>query len=173
MAPYRDKDEIGRPLQGQQWRPSLRMRKNRRGFVVLAALTFIAYLIYHSSLWHSTLSAEDVKINRYEDPLPSSDIAIAREAVLRKKSHPKLKDTEDAFTTLHTYNGPIMFPELYATFAGISQMPYRYRNRHVLFMAASVTAASSLAGIACDMASTKRNIVHFILFGRNEVPIPF
>lgn len=44
-------------------------------------------------------------------------------------------------------------------------------NRNVLFAAESLEAASKLAGIACEMADSRRSNVHFAFVGRDDIDI--
>ncbi|KAL7273121.1 hypothetical protein RUND412_004042 [Rhizina undulata] len=64
---------------------------------------------------------------------------------------------------------PIRFPKLYSTLTRMGSS--RPRNRNVLFIAENLEAASKLAGIACEMAYFRRNIVHLALLGSDDIEI--
>lgn len=64
---------------------------------------------------------------------------------------------------------PIRFPNLYHT---LVQAPgTRRRNRNVLFAANNLTAASKMAGIACEMAEYRRSHVHIALMGFDTLDV--
>jgi hypothetical protein len=61
---------------------------------------------------------------------------------------------------------PIRFPHLYLTLSRVvGSGGSRKWNRNVIFVAGNLTAASKLAGIACDMAEYRRSNVHLALMG--------
>jgi len=61
---------------------------------------------------------------------------------------------------------PLRFPNLYSTLqrvvGGVSSSRW---NRNVVFVAGNLTAASKMAGVACDMAEFRRSNVHLALMG--------
>ncbi|KAF7547125.1 hypothetical protein G7046_g9103 [Stylonectria norvegica] len=69
-----------------------------------------------------------------------------------------------------TYYGPIKFLELAKSLHAISGTGGSlYKNRNVLFAAASLQSAATLLPMACLMASERDNYVHFALVSRNEI----
>lgn len=72
-----------------------------------------------------------------------------------------------------SYDGPIRFYNLATTLHQIGTIAdFRPGNRHVLFAASDMGAATSLIPLACEMAGWKRNTVHFAIMGRDKTPIP-
>lgn len=88
------------------------------------------------------------------------------------KIDPSMKST-DPNASKFIYNGPIRFLGLYETLAKVQSFNSRLRNRHVVFVAANMNTASILAGVACEMSTAKKNVVHLALVGRNELSIEF
>lgn len=58
---------------------------------------------------------------------------------------------------------PIRFPKLYRTLAAVPGT--QRHNRNVVFAAANLTAASKMAGIACEMSKFARSNVHIAMMG--------
>lgn len=70
----------------------------------------------------------------------------------------------------YSYNGPIKFYQLAATIKAISQTRgYNDANQNVLFAASNLKSAAILLPIACEMATWKRNFVHFVIMGRDDM----
>ncbi|KAH8678921.1 hypothetical protein BGZ60DRAFT_402153 [Tricladium varicosporioides] len=68
------------------------------------------------------------------------------------------------------FNGPIKFYKLAASLHAVANTRgSELVNRNVLFAAASLKSAATLLPIACEMAQKKRNYVHFVLMGRDEI----
>jgi hypothetical protein len=68
------------------------------------------------------------------------------------------------------YDGDVMFPELERSFPR-----YKYSGKTsshvVLFAASSLRSVSDLVPLACRMADQPFNYVHFILMGKETIPI--
>lgn len=87
----------------------------------------------------------------------------------------RIEDNDASPTTQKdlSYDGPVRFYKLASTLHQIASIvDYRPGNRHVLFTASDLGAAASLIPMACEMASWKRNTVHFAIMGRDNIPIP-
>ncbi|EPS36096.1 hypothetical protein H072_10478 [Dactylellina haptotyla CBS 200.50] len=185
---YRDKDDLGRPrslaLNGgdSSWHTFLRFRRKRRSIFVFLSICTIVYLLVHSRWWadvqlfadgppsdHPASVAASGPDDHHSDDhefssAPASHNAVPVDAYL-KQTDPKMSK--------YTYNGPIRFLGLYETLSKLQQFSYKLRNRHVVFVAANMNTASILAGVACEMSQTKRNVVHLALVGRNELSVEF
>jgi hypothetical protein len=72
-------------------------------------------------------------------------------------------------TTEHYYDGPIKFYRLAPTLGFPTASSQA--NRNVLFAASSLTSASHIIPLACDMSKQNRNKVHFAIMGREEITI--
>lgn len=80
---------------------------------------------------------------------------------------PRLKDDEK-----HYFEGPIKFYNLAATLRLVyALMGHRVENRNVLFAVSSLKSASSLIPLACEMTRRSSNNVHFLVMGRDDIPI--
>ena len=72
----------------------------------------------------------------------------------------------------HYYEGPVKFYKLAATLHGVASLAGRYgRNKNILFAASSLKSASEIMPLACEMASLRRNDVHFAFMGREDMEI--
>lgn len=77
-------------------------------------------------------------------------------------------DNEEA----RTYSGPIKFVELAKSLHAITKTGgSMYKNRNVLFAAASLKSAAVLLPMACQMAGERNNYVHFALVGTSDISI--
>jgi hypothetical protein len=73
----------------------------------------------------------------------------------------------------HWFDGPIKFYELASSLGAISKNTRggALTMRHVLFAASSDKSAAGLLPLACEMASLKRNHVHFAFMGRDDISL--
>lgn len=69
------------------------------------------------------------------------------------------------------FDGPIKFYELASSLHAASAATNGNNpvNKNVLFAAASLKSAANLIPLACEMAASARNDVHFALLGRDDV----
>jgi hypothetical protein len=73
----------------------------------------------------------------------------------------------------HSFNGPIKFYELAASLGAIGKNTKGggLNTGHVLFAASNVQSAATLLPLACEMATFKRNHVHFAFMGRDDISL--
>lgn len=72
----------------------------------------------------------------------------------------------------HYYGGRIKFYNLAGSLRGVMGLGRHNRiNRHVIFVASNLKSASNIIPLACEMASWRRNNVHFALMGRDDLSI--
>jgi hypothetical protein len=72
----------------------------------------------------------------------------------------------------HYYQGRIKFYNLAVSLHAAMSFGSRNRvNKDVLFAASDLKSASEIIPLACEMASWRKNIVHFSLMGRDELDI--
>lgn len=89
---------------------------------------------------------------------------------INQDSIPKPGHEETTTVSPHYFNGPIKFYQLATTLHAVSRTKgSELINRNVLFAAASLSSASVLLPIACEMAMRERNYVHFALMGRDDI----
>ncbi|KAG9248134.1 hypothetical protein BJ878DRAFT_433999 [Calycina marina] len=72
-----------------------------------------------------------------------------------------------------TFEGPIKFYELATTLheVAVKTSGSNVFNRNIVFAASSLSSASILLPLACEMSSQNRNYVHFALMGRDDISI--
>jgi hypothetical protein len=75
--------------------------------------------------------------------------------------------------TKHWFNGPIKFYELASSLSAIAKNTKggSLKIQHVLFAASNVKSAGILLPLACEMATFKRNYVHFAFMGRDDISL--
>jgi hypothetical protein len=75
--------------------------------------------------------------------------------------------------TKHSFNGPIKFYELAASLGAIAKNTRggALNMGHVLFVTSNVESATTLLLLACEMATFKRNHVHFAFMGRDDISL--
>lgn len=80
---------------------------------------------------------------------------------------------EAAAKTKHWFNGPIKFYDLASSLGAIAKNTRGggLHTRHVLFAASNVKSAGTLLSLACEMATFKRNNVHFAFMGRDDISL--
>ena len=159
------------PVSSWSWttsKPTLRMRR-KRIFLAFIAL-YILYLFFkHIPTDLGPVSQRtDVRVPgqslrgtplSYTVPAPSTE----------QPPHPAIKSPAEN----HYYDGQIKFPSLGISLHGIARTNgYRENNKNVLFAAASLKSASRLLPMACEMSRWNRNVVHFVLMGRDNLPLP-
>jgi len=100
---------------------------------------------------------------------------IAEDAPAAPEARGRIEPDDDSPTVQEdlNYDGPVRFYKLASTLHQIASIvDFRPGNRHVLFAASDLGAAASLIPMACEMASWKRNTVHFVIMGRDSIPMP-
>ena len=80
---------------------------------------------------------------------------------------------EAAAKTKHWFDGPIKFYDLASSLSAIEKNTKGggLNTQHVLFAASNVKSAGSLLPLACEMATFKRNHVHFAFMGRDDISL--
>lgn len=79
---------------------------------------------------------------------------------------------KQAVQPARTYDGPARFPDLPDTLRAIAATGGNmFKNRNVLFAAASLRSAATLLPMACQMAEERQNYVHFALMSRSDIPM--
>jgi hypothetical protein len=83
-------------------------------------------------------------------------------------------DVEDSESgSKYWFNGPIKFYDLASSLGAIAKNTKGggLNTRHVLFAASNVKSAGILLPVACEMATFKRNHVHFAFMGRDDISL--
>lgn len=143
------------------WRAPFRFRKRRivfALFVCFALYTFFKYL------------PTDLT------PRSRSRLPVGRQPTAGLATAPTGKPPRDVVQQeeagKHYFNGPIRFYKLASSLHSIvSTMGFRSINRNVVFAASNLKTASVMIPMACEMARWRRNDVHFVVLGRDDIPI--
>ena len=132
----------------------------RRRKVIYAVLGLFAIFLFvkniPSDLGSNRLKG-DSRVVRHTGSLAAP---AQQDAPSGKPPHP----SESSGADEHYFEGPVKFYKLAAT------LHYGY-NKNVLFAASSLKSASEIMPLACEMASLKRNDVHFAFMGREDLEI--
>ncbi|KAI9821788.1 MAG: hypothetical protein M1827_002369 [Pycnora praestabilis] len=147
------------------WLGSTRFRR-RRIFPALIAVALL-YLFFRNIPTDLPPASR-----RYDSRLAFGPPSKNRGQTLPPQGRPPYDNDEPTGSSLHYFSGPIKFYSLAATLHGIAKtMGHRPINKNVLFAAASLKSASLLIPVACEMARWRRNYVHFVFMGRDEIPL--
>ena len=83
---------------------------------------------------------------------------------------PRPKESSEAQN--YYYDGPIRFYKLAVSLHAVAGLAgYDGANKNVLFAASGLKSASELIPLACEMAKLRRNDVHFVLMGRDDLEV--
>ncbi|MCJ1358659.1 MAG: hypothetical protein MMC33_008659 [Icmadophila ericetorum] len=146
-----------------KYAPRMRRRRVLYGFVAVMVL----YLFFA----HIPTDLGPV-VNRVDRRVPGQTIAGAplsyRGPPANEPPHSAPKTaTEDRY-----YDEPITFPESFPMLGATLRLTtrtagFREINKNVLFVAGNLESAARLMNMACEMDRWNRNVVHFILMGRD------
>lgn len=165
------KDDDHRPGVGaalpSSWAPrqSMPAFRRRRYFYALLVILFIYLFIKNipSDIGPNSQRG-DIRV-----PLrrPSSQ-SVASALPSGVPPHPdKPSDAEKYY-----FSGPIKFYKLAMSLHSVAGLAgHNGANKNVLFAASSLRSASEILPLACEMATWKRNDVHFALMGRDDLEV--
>ena len=143
------------------WRAPIRLRKRRVFTAILVSLLLYIFFKYIPT----DLGPRSTTLT----PTNSRSPAGFPTPPTGKPPH---DDDQEAEAGKHYFSGPIRFyklaPSLHAV---LSTMGHRPSNRNVVFAASSLRSASVMIPMACEMARWRRNMVHFVIMGREELSI--
>ncbi|KAI9683619.1 MAG: hypothetical protein M1829_004923 [Trizodia sp. TS-e1964] len=167
------KRDDNRKPKGSNWATKIslspwRIRRRRAVMVVIIISALAYYMIWHSpaaaqpGLLGVPLSYPVENHNSLRSPTPSPYSGAEVTMMPQAKKPPKRQ-----------FAGPVSFPQLAASLYTLSLSGNRnLKNRRVLFATASLKSVSNMLPIACEMARWRRNDVHFMLMGQDELSIP-
>lgn len=85
---------------------------------------------------------------------------------------PPRDDAQRTDVEKHYFSGPIRFYKLAISLHSIANTRgYRLNNKNVLFAASNLKSASVMIPMACEMGRWRRNLVHFVIMGRDDIAI--
>ena len=156
------------PISSWSWttsKPALRLRRKRivLGLIALSVL----YLFFKNIPTDLTPASRRADIRVPGQTLGGAPLFYDSPST-EQPPRPVVKSPAED----HYYNGQITFPSLGVSLHRIARTNgYRDHNKNVLFAAASLKSVSRLIPMACEMARWNRNYVHFVLLGRDDLPL--
>lgn len=156
------------PLLPGLWNARKQVSGVRRRKIIYAVLGLFALFLFIKNI-PTDLGPNSLKTDSRINPkVESLALPAQQDAPSGKPPRPSDSATEDG----HYYEGPVKFYKLAVTLHSVASLAGRFgRNRNILFAAASLKSASEIIPLACEMASLKRNDVHFAFMGRDDLEI--
>lgn len=164
------KDDDHRPGKGIVLPSSWSLRQNippfrrRRYFYGVVAILFI--FLFFTNIptdLGSNSQGGDSRVPRKNAPTTSRPNPPTGEP-------PRPKESSEA--QKYYYDGPIRFYKLAVSLHAVAGLAgYDGANKNVLFAASGLKSASELIPLACEMAKLRRNDVHFVLMGRDDLAV--
>lgn len=156
---HRSSDGRSRPSPLLPWRVPIRFRKRR---IVFAVLGFLALYLFFRYL------PTDLKPRSRPHTSIGGHSAAGLAAASTGK--PPRDNVQQEQAGKHYFNGPIEFYKLASSLhSSVNTMGLRPINRNVVFAASSLKSASVMIPMACEMARWRRNNVHFVVLGREDI----
>jgi hypothetical protein len=158
------KDDDHRPPKGAMVASTLRAWRPRRKRVLIGI--FAIYVLY---LFVKYIPTDVPPVSKRIDNRFGAPVGHGQSAEPLDSAPLGPPPRTSKTTTEHYYEGPINFYRLAPTLG--FPMAYSQASRNVLFAASSLTSASHIIPLACDMSKQNRNKVHFAIMGREEITI--
>ncbi|KAI9878402.1 MAG: hypothetical protein M1830_000964 [Pleopsidium flavum] len=148
------------PFSWLVWRTPMRVRKRRLLFALFALLALYFFVKY---------------IPTDLGPVPNRQRPVGGRPPAGHPIPPIGRPPRDDVQTeveKHYFSGPIRFYKLASSLQAVSDtMGHGPNNKNVLFAASNMQSASVMIPMACEMARWRRNSVHFVVMGRNDISI--
>ena len=158
---HRPSDGGGRTSASLPWRAPIRFRKGRIIFAVFICLALYSFFKYLPADFKPTAGPRT--------PARGQSAAGLATAPTGKPPRDHMQQDEAG---KHYFNGPIKFYKLAYSLQSIVHTKGFYpSNQNVVFAASSLKSASVMIPMACEMARWRRNNVHIVLLGRDDVSI--
>ncbi len=160
------------------WIPAFRWRR-RRVLVVLIGLILVYIFV-----WNAPSPLEELEWDQKLPPHQSPHIG-SRKTYQESRTADDDDDNDEPTgpppgqslthndIKLRNYDGPIRFFRLGDSLREQATVSsgYMSQNRNVLFAISSLKSASTLLPLICEMATWKRNRVHAVFMGREDIPL--
>lgn len=154
-------DAGGRPSSLLPWRAPIRFQKRRIVFAIFGFFALFTFFKY--------LPTDFAPRTRVPASLRGQSAAGLATAPTGKPPRDSAQQEEAG---KHYFNGPIRFYKLAVSLhAVVNTMGLRPINRNVVFAASSLRSASVMIPMACEMARWRRNNVHFVVLGREDLSV--
>ena len=141
----------------------------RRIVYVLLALIAVYFFVKNIP---SDLGPSPGRRPNYKKPEPPPQTPVQSEKPTRGRQPPPEAPSRSGESTEedeHYFNGRIKFYKLAASLHAAASASGAAED--VLFAASSLSSASNIMPLACAMQSQKRNNVHFVFMGRNDIDL--
>lgn len=160
----------GHARHSSQWQAARAPRRRLIARLAVYALVgFVVVLLFLRLLGSSTDDSSDGSYRRSSSTHPTSG---SDQRPPNWSSGNSKGWKHEVAESARTYSGPIKFPELADSLRAIAATGGNmFKNRNVLFAAASLQSAATLLPMACQMSSERENYVHFAFVSRSTVPI--
>lgn len=136
----------------------------RRRLVYGVVLLFLLYLLIQNVPLYRGLNLQ----RRGSRAPGENQVELYEAAPTGKPPRPRIPSKLEE----HYYQGRIKFYNLAVSLhAAMSFGGYNRVKKDVLFAASDLKSASEIIPLACEMASWRKNVVHFSLMGRDELDI--
>lgn len=156
------------PILPGSWNARKQVTGIRRRKAIYAVLGLFALFLFIKNI-PTDLGSNSLKTDsRILATSGKSGMPTRQDAPTGKPPRPSDSSGEDE----HYFSGPVKFYNLAATLHSVASLAGRYgSNKNILFAAASLKSASEIMPLACEMASIKKNDVHFAFMGREDLEI--
>lgn len=165
------RDDDLKPALTNSWRP-LRWRRRRIAVGLVAVLLVYAFIhTFPTDLASNRPMHPRVQFGYVPPPYQPEKVETSRSTKGPTGPPPKDQDASHPEED-HYYWGPIRFYNLASSLHKVSR--YRTRaqtSRNVLFAASSMKSAANILPLACQMHTAGRNSVHFVIMGRDNLPL--
>jgi len=158
---HRSSDGGSRASPSLPWRAPIRFRKRRIVFAIFVFFALYSFFKY--------LPTDLGPRSRPGAPVGGQSAAGLATVPTGKPPRNAVQQEEAG---KHYFSGPIKFYKLATSLhAIVYTMGFRQINRNVVFAASSLKSASVMIPMACEMARWRRNNVHFVVLGRDDIPV--
>ncbi len=146
------------------WRAPMRVRRRRLLIAILALLALYFFVRY--------IPADLGPVSERGDTSVLQRPTGGRPAAAPPTGQPPRNGAQQTEAEKHYFSGPIRFYKLATSLQAITNiMGHRLNNKNVLFAASNPQSASVMIPMACEMARWRRNSVHFVVMGRDNISV--
>lgn len=171
------RDDDHKPSISNSWLPRRKLPaiRKRRIASFIAACVFIYFFIQNIPvLGPADFRSRQYGSTRYQNTSPGGEVQEATLEDPRRVIPPEaaVQGRNTVQQEIRDYDGPVRFYHLATSLHGIAHTSgHKLTNKNILFAASDLKSASLVIPLACEMARWKRNYVHMVFMGRDEVPL--
>ncbi|CAM1511507.1 Fc.00g090200.m01.CDS01 [Cosmosporella sp. VM-42] len=159
---------------GGQWRATAPRRRVVARLVLYACVALFCFVTLYELATFSVGTSVGETYKKWEQSAyqPLRHDADRHDTPRTDESGTKPAARKDTVVVPKTYTGAVKFLELAKSLRSISATGGSlFKNRNVLFAAASLKSASTLLPMACQMVGERDNYVHFAFVGRSDISL--